>query len=72
MTERLRRVVAELERLPEAEQDEIAGRLLEELEQREWDALVGSPASLHLLRRLAAEARAEHERGETRNLDELL
>lgn len=72
MTELLRRVVSEIQLLPDAEQDRIAGRLLEELEEREWNELVGSPRSQLLLRRLAAEARAEDDRGETHDLDVLL
>lgn len=72
MTDLLRRAVSEIERLPEVEQDQIAARLLEELEEREWDAIVGSPASQDLLAEMAADARVEYERGETRDLDELL
>lgn len=72
MTELLRRAVSEIERLPEVKQDRIAALLLDELEEREWDTSVGSPKSQRLLDEMAAEAHAEYERGETRNLDELL
>lgn len=70
MTEALRNVMAEIERLPETEQDEIAEQLQVELEQREWDALVSSPASLAMLREMAAEAIGEDERGETRDIED--
>lgn len=62
MMELLRRAMPAIERLPEGDQDEIATRLLDELEEREWDRLVNSPDSLHALRRMAAEAIAEDER----------
>ena len=68
MSETLRRVVSEIERLPADEQDAIAHELQVRLEEREWDALVRSPKSQHLLERLAAEARAEDDQGETRDL----
>lgn len=72
MTELLPRAVSAIERLPEGDQDEIATRLLDELEEREWDRLINSPESLRVLRRMAAEAIAEDEWGETRDLDEVL
>ncbi|MDQ3328872.1 MAG: hypothetical protein M3506_10170 [Chloroflexota bacterium] len=68
MTETLRRVVSEIERLPPHEQDAIARELQLRLDEREWDALVRSPESQQLLEHLAAEARSEDDQHETRDL----
>ena len=69
MTELLRAVVARIELLPADQQDAIAEviqRELEELEEREWDALVASPASQRVLEQLATEARREDAAGRAR------
>jgi len=68
LTETLRRVVSEIERLPPHEQDAIARELQLRLDEREWDSLVRSPESQLLLERLAAEARSEDDQNETRDL----
>ena len=68
MTETLRRVVSEIERLPPHEQDAIARELQLRLDEREWDSLVRSPESQRLLERLADEARSEDDQHETRDL----
>ena len=72
MTELLKQVVARLELLTPEAQDAIAAKLQEELEEREWDALVSKPGSQRFLQQLAAEARAEQAAGTTRDLDEVL
>jgi hypothetical protein len=55
LTATLRRVVSDIVRLPADEQDAIAHELQVPIEEREWNALVRSPKSQHLLRRLAAD-----------------
>ncbi|MGD1903608.1 MAG: hypothetical protein ACFB9N_15355 [Geitlerinemataceae cyanobacterium] len=68
MTELLTLAIAKLQALPPDEQDAIATILLEELEdEREWDeSFSQSPG---LLAQLAATAMAEHQAGETQELN---
>jgi hypothetical protein len=66
MTETLKQVLARVERLPAEQQDAIAEVIERELEEREWEELVGSPASQRFLEALADEARAEDAAGQTR------
>ena len=70
MTELLRRVVDELERLSPEQQDAIAEVIQRELEEREWDAIVAKPGSQRFLELLAAEARREDAAGETQESGE--
>jgi DnaJ-domain-containing protein 1 len=70
MTELLRRVVAEIERLPAEEQDAIAERLQREMEEREWAERVAKPGSQRFLEALAAEARREDASGEAKESGE--
>ena len=70
MTEHLREVVARIERLPAEQQDAIASWIDRELEEREWETLVASPASQRLLEALAAEGRAAAAVGQTRESGE--
>ena len=65
MPELLKQVMARVELLPEQQQDTIAEAIERELEELEWDAIVGSPASQRFLDELAAEARREHAAGLT-------
>lgn len=65
MTELLKQVVAQVEQLPSEQQDEIAELMRREREEREWDAIVSTPASQRFLEHLAAEARREEAAGET-------
>ena len=61
MVDELHQALRELDRagaLPEEAQRQIAVIIEEELEQREWDALVSSPKSKEFLKRLIAEAMA--------------
>ena len=57
MVDELRRALDLLRQLPDDEQRHIAQLILEEVEQREWDELVGSPRSKAFLKRLIAEAK---------------
>lgn len=70
MTELFKEAVAQIERLPAEQQDELAESIQLELEEREWDALVSSPESQRFLARLAAEARREDAAGETLEADD--
>ena len=71
MTELLQRVIAELEKLPEDEQDAIATRLLAELEdERAWKVRVESTTN-EQWDRLAQMVRQEIVAGDTTPLDEV-
>jgi len=64
----LEKVIAEVSKLPEAEQEAFAAFMLEELEsERRWDDLFAR--SQDLLARMADEARREHRAGLTQPLD---
>jgi DnaJ-domain-containing protein 1 len=65
MTERLQHVIAQLEQLPEEDQDRIAAIIQEELDERAWDALVSTPESQRFLAQLADEVRKEEAAGQT-------
>ena len=65
MTEALRRVVSEIECLPDEEQDRIANLLQAELDRR-WDELLESPRSLKMLDEMAERVRSERQVGRTR------
>ena len=70
MTALLEQAVAQARRLPEDQQDAIASRILEEIEdEARWVETVARPESHDLLARMAAEAMAEHRAGHTRDLD---
>jgi hypothetical protein len=58
MVEGLRQALDALGQLHEEQQRQIAQRMLEEIEQREWDTLVSSPRSRGLLKRLSADAKS--------------
>jgi alpha-glucuronidase len=76
MIDTLRQVIQRVEQLDPDEQGIIAERfqrVLEELEdEREWAEIWRDPRSIEVLEELMAEADAEYEAGETRDLDELL
>ena len=68
MTARLEQAFTEVSKLPPKEQDALADWLLAELEsERQWDKRFSD--SQDVLSKLAAEALAEHRRGETQELD---
>jgi hypothetical protein len=68
MTTLLQRAFAEAAKLPEAEQEVLASRLLAELTAADdFDRVIAESA--HKLARLATEALAEHHAGLTEKLD---
>jgi hypothetical protein len=71
MTKLLEKAIQKVTALPRQEQDVIASQILAELED---EAAWAKRSSAHdsKLRRLADEALAEHRRGKTRPLDDLL
>ncbi len=54
-----------LQRLPADAQNTIATRILEEIEEREWDAIISKPRVQARLRELGRQAREEDRAGET-------
>ena len=71
MTKLLERAVEKVSSLSQDEQDAIASQILAELEdEAAWGARLVRQGGK--LRRLADEALAEHHRGETRPLDDLV
>jgi hypothetical protein len=68
MTKLLEKAFAEASKLPEAEQDVLAERLLSEIHSdRQWDEAFSKSGDL--LSRLAEEALNEHRAGLTQDLD---
>ena len=68
MTKALKKAFDEASRLPEEDQDRLAGAILEELAlTQQWEATLS--ASREVLERLADEALAEHRAGGTEPLD---
>ena len=68
MTKALKQAFDEASRLPEQDQDRLAGAILEELAlTQQWEATLS--ASREVLERLADEALAEHRAGGTEPLD---
>jgi hypothetical protein len=71
MTKLLEKALEKISSLPQEEQDAIAGQTLAELEdEAAWAKRFAADGDK--LRRLAGEALAEHRKGETRPLDDLL
>jgi hypothetical protein len=68
MTRALREAFEEAEKLPEADQDQLAAAIRQEIRaERRWDSALA--ASQDALARLADEALAEHRAGRTLPLD---
>jgi hypothetical protein len=67
MTEKLRSAIEAIQHYPADVQDEIATRILEELEEREWDAIVSKPRVKKRLRELADQALFLYEQGKVRD-----
>ena len=65
ITEQLKHAIEEAQRLPEAEQNAIAERILDEIEEREWDTIVSQPHVQHALARLVEAGHEEYQRGKT-------
>ena len=71
MTKLLEKALEKLSTLPEDQQDAIGSQILAEIEdEAAWGKRFAGQGAI--LRRLADEALAEHHRGETHPLDELL
>ena len=71
MTKHLERAIAEMRALPEKEQDTLSGFVLEVIEERKFDQLLESEASLRLLEKMAREALEEDRRGETIDVEDV-
>ena len=65
MTEQLQHAIEALQQLPENAQNAIATRILEEIEEQEWDAIVRKPRVQARLREMGRQALAEDKAGET-------
>ena len=65
MTEQLRQPIERLQKLPIEEQNAIAERILDELDQREWDNLTSTSHVQQALIELADEAELQEKAGET-------
>lgn len=65
MTEQLQLAIEALRRLPDDAQDAIAARILEEIEEQEWDAIVSKPHVRARLRELGRQALEEDQAGKT-------
>ncbi len=55
ITEQLQHAIEAAQRLPEEKQNTIAERILEEIEELEWDAIVSQPHVRNALARMADE-----------------
>ena len=66
----LDKAITAIQKLPEAEQEAIAREVLERLDaDARWEQLLADPRSKGVLKRLAAEAREEIERGDDLDID---
>ena len=65
MTEQLKYAFERAQQLPDVSQDALAKRILEEIEEQEWDEIVSKPQVQQKLLALADEAWKEHEAGNT-------
>lgn len=71
MIDRLRAVIDQAETLSEREQELLAEaweRVLDDLEEREWEALLSAPGSRDFLKELVAKGREEHAAGKTEKI----
>jgi DnaJ-domain-containing protein 1 len=64
VVEELRRMFEQTGQLPDEAQRQIAAVIAEELEEREWDDLVGTPESQRFLAQLAADVADAEAKGE--------
>ena len=65
MTDKLREVIAEAEKLSSTEQDALAETLRIMLDERGWDARFADPGHQEMMRRMGEEALKEHAAGQT-------
>ena len=64
MTDQLKTAFNRLERLSQEEQNAMAQMILEQLEEKEWDAIIQSERGQATLAKLVAHAQEEIARGE--------
>ncbi len=65
MTEQLREAFERAQQLSDAAQNELAERILDAIDEQEWDEIVSKPRVRQALRTLAEEARQQEAAGET-------
>jgi hypothetical protein len=65
MTEQLQHAIEALQRLPVDAQNAIATRILEEIEEQEWNTIVSKPRVQARLRELGRQALEEDRAGKT-------
>ena len=65
MTEQLREAFERAQQLPEDMQNMLAKRILEAIDEQDWEQIVSKPYVQARLRSLAAEALGQYQRGET-------
>ncbi len=65
MTEQLRQAFDRAQQLPDAVQNALAERILEEIEEQEWEQIISKPRVQQKLVELADEAWKEHKAGKT-------
>lgn len=65
MTEQLKRAFEQAQQLPDTVQNALAERILEEIEEQEWEAIISKPQVQQKLLTLADEAWKEHTEGKT-------
>ena len=65
VTDQMQLAIRRLQSLPDERQNDMAERILDEIDELEWDAIVSRPEVRQALRRLAVEARRQDAAGET-------
>ncbi len=65
MTEQLREAFERAQQLSDAAQNALAERILDAIDEQEWDEIVSKPRVRQALRTLAEEARQQEAAGET-------
>lgn len=65
MTEQLKETYERALQLPHAAQNAIVERILDEIDNQEWDDIVNQPRSLEAIRRMVEQLRREEDMGET-------
>ncbi|HEV2458375.1 MAG TPA: hypothetical protein VGS80_08410 [Ktedonobacterales bacterium] len=65
MTDKLKAVISQAEKLTDAEQDALADAWLILLDERGWDARFADPRNQAMMQRMAEQALKEHTTGET-------
>jgi hypothetical protein len=65
MTDKLKAVVSQAEKLTDAEQDALADAWLILLDERGWDARFADPRNRAMMQSMAEQALKEHTAGET-------